>query len=134
MTLFESLLLLLVTAIVLLHIARRLSSPYASVLALAGVWILLPMSVQAADEGVHALGANESQAIFTAIDRFRADGYREAGYRISVTSESKGVEVTFVPPLKASSNWVGAEPSGLPEVHYYLNADGKVVLKKLLGQ
>lgn len=97
-------------------------------------WILSSMSVQAADEGVHALGANESQAIFTAIDRFRADGYKEAGYRTSVTSESKGIEVTFVPPLKASSNWVGAEPSGLPEVHYYLDAGGRVVLKKLLGQ
>ena len=48
--------------------------------------------------------------------------------------QSKGIEVTFVPAMKASSNWVGEEPSGLPEVHYYLDADGRVILKKLLGQ
>ena len=97
-------------------------------------WILSSMSVQATDEGIHALGADQSKAVFTAFDRFRADGFKETGYRISVSSKSSGIEVTFVPPLKASSNWVGAEPSGLPEVHYYLNADGSVVLKRLLGQ
>ena len=41
MTFFESLLVLLLAAIVLLQISRRLSLPYPSMLALAGVIVAL---------------------------------------------------------------------------------------------
>lgn len=90
--------------------------------------------VYASDKITLALSVDESQAVFTALNTFRADGYKEKGYRISIEENTNGFEVAFVPPLKASNNWVGVEPSGLPEVHYYLNNDGTVVLRKLLGQ
>lgn len=97
-------------------------------------WTLSCASVCAADHGAISLSVDESQAVFTALGRFRADGYKEKGYRISIEGSAKGLDVIFTPPLKASGNWVGVEPSGLPEVHYYLSSDGTVVLKKLLGQ
>jgi hypothetical protein len=106
------------------------------VMIIAGIfWMLFSSTIAyASDQGAVDLSINESQAVFTALSRFRAEGYKESGYRISIQTNAEGFEIVFVPPLKKSGNWIGVEPSGLPEVHYYMNSSGSVVLKKLLGQ
>jgi hypothetical protein len=76
-----------------------------------------------------------TQAIANALGRFTSDGYTIKDYKIVVNANSKEIEVIFVPPFKKSSNPVqAAEPSGLPEVHYYLNSSGEKILRRLFGQ
>lgn len=80
------------------------------------------------------LGLSRSQAVFRAIERFREDGYQWQSYRIIVSDETQGIEVVFVPPGATGNDpWV-EKPSGLTEVHYYLDAKGRVILRKLLGK
>lgn len=80
------------------------------------------------------LGEYRSQAVFRATERFREDGYKWNGYRIIVSSDGKGIEVIFVPPGASGNDpWVD-KPSSLPEVHYYLDVEGHVILRKLLGK
>lgn len=88
---------------------------------------------RATDASLIDLGMTKSQAIVNALDRFRADGYKMDGYRIVVNQTSDIVEVIFVPALTSSDPFT-AKPSDLSEVHYYLDASGKKVMRRLFGK
>lgn len=80
------------------------------------------------------LGLSRSQAVLHAVKRFQEDGYRWESYRMIISEGAQGIEVIFVPPGAAGNDpWV-EKPSILPEVHYYLDAEGHVILRKLLGK
>ena len=87
----------------------------------------------AADVQSIDLGMERSQAIVSALDRFRTDGYKTDGYRMVITQQEDSIEVIFVPRL-TSDDPLSAKPSGLPEVHYYLDSSGKKVLRRLFGK
>jgi hypothetical protein len=76
----------------------------------------------------------KSQAILHASDRFKADGYQWQRYRMTIDAGSRGIEVIFVPPAMTGNDPWTAKPSTLPEVHYYLDAKGQTILRKLLGK
>ena len=80
------------------------------------------------------LSAPKLAAVAAATDRFRADGNKVEGYRLTVLERSDGIEVIFVPELIKSTNMVGFEKSSRPEVHYYLDVTGSEIRKMLLGQ
>ncbi|MEY2114445.1 MULTISPECIES: hypothetical protein [Rhodanobacter] len=84
-------------------------------------------------EGID-LGESRSQAVFRATERFREDGYKWQSYRMIVSSSSQGIEVVFVPPAASGNDPWAEKPSSIPEVHYYLDVDGRVILRKLLGK
>ncbi|WP_154584899.1 hypothetical protein [Burkholderia pseudomallei] len=101
---------------------------------LALLCVFLFGSASASEQKSLGLGVDSSRAVFSALDRFRGDGYRQDGYRITINERLDGIEVVFIPPLKKSNNLIGVEQSDLPEIHYYLDSSGKKILKKLLGQ
>jgi hypothetical protein len=80
------------------------------------------------------LGLSRSQAVLRAAERFREDGYQWKSYRMIVSDGTQGIEVIFVPPGATGNDpWV-EKPSALPEVHYYLDAEGHVILRTSLGK
>lgn len=80
------------------------------------------------------LGEAKSQAVFRATESFREEGYQWQSYRLIVFGNSSGIEVTFVPPAAHGNDPWTEKPLSLPEVHYYLDAEGRVILRKLLGK
>ena len=95
----------------------------------------IPLYASAHDgpKGVE-LSKHQLAAVTVAVDRFRKDGHKLDGYRLMVAERGEVIEVTLVPELIKSTNMVGFEKSGLPEVHYYLDATGSAIQKVLLGQ
>jgi hypothetical protein len=80
------------------------------------------------------LGEEKSQAVIHAIERFRLDGYVSDGYQIIVRDGSEAIEIVFVPPLLSGKELFTKDAPNLPEVHYYMDLHGSVVLRKLLGK